>query len=72
MYTKQSNHAHKEHDKTLARVYKVHRRTVNDNEVPGTIHYIGGRRFVCQIIGPVMFAHCAFIFALQNIAGGDI
>ena len=32
--------------------------------------YIGGRRFVCQIIEPVTFARCAFIFALRNIALG--
>ena len=32
--------------------------------------YIGGRGFVCQIIEPVTFAHCVFIFALQNIALG--
>ena len=30
--------------------------------------YIGGRGFVCQIIEPVTFARCAFIFALRNIA----
>ena len=31
--------------------------------------YIGGRGCVlCQFIEPVMFARCAFIFALQNIA----
>ena len=30
--------------------------------------YIGGRGYVCQIIEPVTFARCAFIFALQNIA----
>ena len=32
--------------------------------------YIGGRGFVCQIIEPVTFARCAFIFALCNIALG--
>ena len=32
--------------------------------------YIGGRGFVCQIIEPVTFARCAFIFALWNIALG--
>ena len=32
--------------------------------------YIGGRGFVCQIIEPVTFADCAFIFALRNIALG--
>ena len=34
------------------------------------VFYIGGRRFVCQIIEPVTFARCAFIFALRNIALG--
>ena len=29
---------------------------------------IGGREFVCQIIEPVMFVRCVFIFALRNIA----
>ena len=32
--------------------------------------YIRGRGFVCQIIEPVTFARCAFIFALRNIALG--
>ena len=33
--------------------------------------YIGGRDCVlCQFIEPVTFAHCAFIFALHNIALG--
>ena len=32
------------------------------------VFYIGGRRFVCQIIELVTFARCAFIFALWNIA----
>ena len=32
--------------------------------------YIGSRGFVCQIIEPVTFAHCTFIFALRNIALG--
>ena len=33
--------------------------------------YIGGRDYVlCQFIESVMFARCAFIFALQNIALG--
>ena len=32
--------------------------------------YIGSRGFVCQIIEPVTFARCAFIFTLQNIALG--
>ena len=32
------------------------------------VFYIGGRGFVCQIIEPVTFARCAFIFALCNIA----
>ena len=33
--------------------------------------YIGGRLCVlCQFIEPVTFVHCAFIFALQNIALG--
>ena len=37
------------------------------------VFYIGGRGFVCQIIEPVTFARCAFIFALGNIAlGGRI
>ena len=34
------------------------------------VFYIGGRGFVCQIIEPVTFARCAFIFALCNIALG--
>ena len=34
------------------------------------VFYIGGRGFVCQIIEPVTFARCAFIFALQNITFG--
>ena len=34
------------------------------------VFYIGGRGFVCQIIEPVTFARCAFIFALRNIALG--
>ena len=34
------------------------------------VFYIGSRRFVCQIIEPVTFAHCAFIFALRNITLG--
>ena len=34
------------------------------------VFYIGGRRFVCQIIEPVTLARCAFIFALWNIALG--
>ena len=29
--------------------------------------YIGGSILLCQVIEPVMFAHCAFIFALRNI-----
>ena len=32
--------------------------------------YIGGCGFVCQIIDPVTFARCMFIFTLQNIALG--
>ena len=32
--------------------------------------YIGSCGFVCRIIVPVTFAHCAFIFALRNIALG--
>ena len=36
------------------------------------VFYIGGRGFVCQIIEPVTFARCAFIFALCNIAWADI
>ena len=32
--------------------------------------HIGGRGFVCQIIEPVTFARCAFIFALRNIVLG--
>ena len=32
--------------------------------------YMGGRGFVSQIIEPVTFARCAFIFALRNIALG--
>ena len=34
------------------------------------VFYIRGRGFVCQIIEPVTFARCAFIFALRNIALG--
>ena len=34
------------------------------------LFYIGSRRFVCQIIEPVTFACCVFIFALRNIALG--
>ena len=35
------------------------------------VFYIGGRGCVlCQIIEPVTFAHCTFIFALRNIALG--
>ena len=34
------------------------------------VFYIGGRGFVCQIIEPVTFARCVFIFALRNIALG--
>ena len=34
------------------------------------VFYICGRGFVCQIIEPVTFARCAFIFALCNIALG--
>ena len=34
------------------------------------VFYIGGRGFVCQIIEPVTFPRCAFIFALRNIALG--
>ena len=34
------------------------------------LFYIRGREFVCQIIEPVTFARCAFIFALRNIALG--
>ena len=30
------------------------------------VFYIGGRGFVCQIIEPVTFARCAFIFAYVN------
>ena len=33
--------------------------------------HVGGRGCVlCQFIGPVTFARCAFIFALRNIALG--
>ena len=32
--------------------------------------YIGGRGYVCQIIDPITFGRCAFIFALRNIALG--
>ena len=32
--------------------------------------YIGSRGFVCQIIEPVTFARCVFIFVLQNITLG--
>ena len=33
------------------------------------VFYIGGHGCVlCQFIEPVKFAHCAFIFALRNIA----
>ena len=32
--------------------------------------HVGGRGFVCQVIEPVTFARCAFIFALRNIALG--
>ena len=35
------------------------------------VFYKGGRDCVlCQFIEPVTFAHCVFIFALQNIALG--
>ena len=34
------------------------------------VFYIGGSGFVCQIIEPVTFARCTFIFALRNIALG--
>ena len=34
------------------------------------VFYVGGRGFVRQIIEPVTFARCAFIFALRNIALG--
>ena len=34
------------------------------------VFYICGRGFVCQIIEPITFARCAFIFALRNIALG--
>ena len=35
------------------------------------VFYIGCRGYVlCQFIEPVTFAHCAFIFALRNIALG--
>ena len=35
------------------------------------VFYKGGRDCVlCQFIEPVTFGHCAFIFALQNIALG--
>ena len=32
------------------------------------VFYIGGHGLVSQIIEPVTFAHCTFIFALRNIA----
>ena len=32
--------------------------------------YIGGSTLLCQFIEPVTYVHCAFIFALQNIALG--
>ena len=32
--------------------------------------YIGSSTLLCQFIEPVTFAHCAFIFALRNIALG--
>ena len=34
------------------------------------VFYIDGCGFVCQIIEPVTFVRCAFIFALRNIALG--
>ena len=49
--------------------------SVDNNILVGSKHrasegvfYIGGRRFVCQIIEPVTFACCVFIFVLRNIA----
>ena len=41
------------------------RRWASEREV-----YISGSTLLCQFIDPVMFARCAFIFALRNIALG--
>ena len=36
------------------------------------VFYVGDRGFICQIIEPVTFARCTFIFALRNIAWANI